>query len=155
MRAKLNNRFLARVADIIICLVAIFLVLVLTNTSPIIKIIVEGSAMEVDAFFLINMAIAGVIATVFLIFYDVIAPHFFSGHTLGMYLFHVRIENEDGTKPDFFSIFIRQFLAQDFLAIVTLGLTELLTLLLVLFRRDRHSIADIFSKTKIVDDKGE
>lgn len=151
MRAKIKYRVLARIADIIICLVALIIVLIITNTSAALKLIIDGSTAEVDALFIINLLGAGVIIAVFLLFYSVITPYFFDGRTMGMFLFKIHIVNEDDTKPDFFAFFIRQFLAQDFLAIITVGLTEILTLLLILFRRDRHSIADIFSKTKVVD----
>ena len=151
MRAKIKYRFLARIADFIICLVALALVLVVTNTSSALKIIVDGSTAEVDALFIINLLGAGVIIAVFLLFYSVIIPYFFDGRTIGMFLFKIHIVNEDNSKPEFFAIFIRQFLAQDFLTIITLGLTDILSMLLVPFRRDRHSIADIFSRTKVVD----
>lgn len=151
IQSKIKYRFFASIADLVISLIVIFFIMVLTSTSPLITLIIEGSAITVDVLLLFKLIQAGIIIETFLIVYSTVIPLYSHGQTLGMYLFKIKVVKEDETECTFSSLFIRQTLANTLLPILTFGISALVSCFLILFRRDRASIGDILGKIKVVD----
>lgn len=149
--SKIRYRVMARLIDLIVCFVAIIITLFFTKTSEMVELIIEGSSATLDLPKLFSLLQAGFIIILFMIVYGAFIPTYTHGRTLGAYLFKIHIVNDDGSNCSFLQMFLRKTISEDTLLIFTMGLSEILSLLLILYRHDRLSISDIFSHTRVVD----
>lgn len=110
-----------------------------------------------------------------IIFYFIIVPTISKGYTLGLYLFKIKIEKENG-KINIVDLFKRNIITTGiiysiliiflvlffnykfyFYISIILGIIQLLLVIIssfmVIYRKDEKGLQDIISKTKIVDKK--
>ncbi len=149
--SRIKYRFFAALADLVINVVVIFFIMILTSTAPLISLIIDGSSIQFDAVLLYRIVQAGIIIEIYLIVYSTVVPLYTHGQTLGKYLFKIRMVMQDETDCGFAALFIRQTLAKTLLNALTFGFSIIVSFILILYRRDRSSIADILAKTKVVD----
>lgn len=141
-------RILAAVVDILISVLAILLILVLTSSTDILNILTQSGDVKVS---LINVLGAGLIIEIYLIAYLAVVPLINHGATVGQRLFHMAIVKEDGTEVDFQTLFIRQVLGNSLIIVSTLTWGWVVSLAVMIYRRDNASIADVVGKTYVVD----
>ena len=92
-----------------------------------------------------------VISTVLICSYFSLLPFLLNGQTLGMKFFRIRILNEAGEKASLKRLFIREIFGKLFLNFCSFFLGNIVSLALIVNRKDRKSIADILAATIVVD----
>lgn len=91
------------------------------------------------------------LSTLLICSYFTLLPFLFHGQTLGMKFFRIKILNHDYEEASLKRLFIREIFGKLFLNFATLFLGNLISLILIVNRKDRKSIADILAATVVVD----
>ena len=78
-------------------------------------------------------------------------PFLLNGQTLGMKFFRIKILNEKGEKASLKRLFIREIFGKLFLNFASMFVGNIVSLFLMINRKDRKSIADILAATIVVD----
>lgn len=141
-------RIMGAIMDSLISFFAILLILILTSTTDIITIINNGTATSIS---IINVIGAGLLIEIFLIFYLVVIPLMNKGSTIGQRMFHMTMVKEDGTDVDFKTLFVRQVVGNTIILVSTLSVGWIVSLIVMLYRRDNATIADLVGKTYVID----
>ncbi|MDT3428613.1 putative RDD family membrane protein YckC [Paenibacillus forsythiae] len=83
--------------------------------------------------------------------YTVLLPVFWNGQTIGKRICKIRIRKLDGTSPGIGSLLIRNGLCL-LLYSYTFGIAFLISIVMVIVRKDRRAIHDFASGTEVVHD---
>ncbi|MDY4788190.1 MAG: RDD family protein [Bacilli bacterium] len=147
-------RIMGAVIDGLINLGVILLILILTSTADIITILfTKNTSAVLDAVSLIKLLGAGLLIEIYFIGYLVVLPLVNKGATIGQRLFHMAMVKEDGKNVDFKTLFVRQVVGNTLVMVSTFMAASIVSLLLMMFRKDNASIADIVGKTYVIDCK--
>ncbi len=116
------------------------------------------------------------VTIVIILIYFVFVPYYNDGQTLGLKLLNIRIVTRDGSKLTISKLMLRNFIING-LAYMTIGLTFLylfssliyfilvsilgfiqlglviMSIFMILYRRDKRGLQDILSETKIIENK--
>lgn len=147
--AKPRHRVMAASLDFIIFL-TISLLFFFTKIPFIVYAIFRPSA-QVDAGIIFDVFRAGVVVMTFLVIYFVAIPYYLDGQTLGKKVFRLKIVNEKNNKPSIGELFLREIIAKVFIDFLSLGLTIVVSFIIMTNREDYRSLSDIISKTKVID----
>ena len=150
--AKIRHRLIATVLDN--CIIAVFMMIVLIGTwTELLYFLVKGVEMSTSlAFDLLN---AGVVYALFLLFYYMIIPIFISGQTIGKWIFKIKVVCEDGEDVDYKVLFFREAICRILIRTISAGISSIVSILVMIIRDDRKTLADVFAKTKVIDIKEE
>ena len=91
------------------------------------------------------------LSTLLICSYFTLLPFLLHGQTLGMKFLRIKILNHDYEEASLKRLFIREIFGKLFLNFTTLFLGNLISLILIVNRKDRKSIADILAATVVVD----
>lgn len=91
------------------------------------------------------------ISTLLICSYFTLLPFLLNGQTLGMKFFRIKILNEKGEKASLKRLFIREIFGKLFLNFASMFVGNIVSLFLMINRKDRKSIADILAATIVVD----
>ncbi|NJJ39881.1 RDD family protein [Paenibacillus apii] len=83
--------------------------------------------------------------------YMVLVPVFWNGHTIGKRICGIRIRKLDGSSPGIGSMLLRNGLCW-LLYSFTYGIAVLISIVMVIVRKDRRAIHDFASGTEVVHD---
>ena len=144
-------RIMAAIVDIIINLCIIFLILALTSSIEIFSVIIHDAS--IGASTIINLISAGLIIEVYLTVYLVLIPLYNHGATFGQRMFHMSIVKEDGSDVDFETLFIRQIVGNTLILFSTFAIGWVVSLMIMLYRKDNACLADIIGRTYVIDRK--
>ncbi|QWU17272.1 Uncharacterized membrane protein YckC, RDD family [Paenibacillus sophorae] len=86
-----------------------------------------------------------------MICYTVLVPVFWNGQTIGKRICKIRIQKLDGTSPGIGAMLLRNGLCA-LLYGLTLGIALLISLIMVVARKDKRAIHDFAAGTKVVHD---
>ncbi|MDX8368010.1 RDD family protein [Cytobacillus sp. IB215665] len=88
------------------------------------------------------------------VLYIFLAPVLWRGFTVGKRLSGIRIIKKNGADVTYFTMFIRTFIAQ-YIYVLTIGIGLLISILMVLIRKDCRSLHDFIAGTYVTKDKQE
>ncbi|WP_250886834.1 RDD family protein [Bacillus sp. SM2101] len=88
------------------------------------------------------------------VLYIFLAPVLWYGYNVGKRLSGIRIIKKNGADVTLFTMFMRTFLAQ-YVYILTIGIGLLISILMVLIRKDCRSLHDFIAGTYVTNDKPE
>ena len=146
-------RILGALVDCAINFCAIVLILLVTSSIDIIKIIMQNQSIASINVSIINLIFAGLLIEVYLIIYLVFVPLYNHGATIGQRMFHMAMVNEDGTDCNFETLFMRQVVGNTLILFSTFAIGWFVSLCCMFYRKDNATIADIIGKTYVVDRK--
>lgn len=66
-------------------------------------------------------------------------------------MFRLKIVNEKNNKPSIGELFLREIIAKVFVDFLSLGLTIVVSFIIMTNREDYRSLSDIIAKTKVID----
>ena len=150
IKAKRMHRIAAFLLDGLITAIILFVILLLTSSANIFTLFWTGSTV-ITLYALINFFQSVVVIVIALCIYYVVLPAYFNGQTIGKRLFGIKIVKKDGSDVDFVTLFVREMVGQIFLGYTTLGLTLIISSLLMGKRDDIRGIHDILADTKVID----
>lgn len=118
---------------------------------PIIINIFSQDDYVVTAKFIVDIFRFGVIFSIILLIYYVVIPVLFKGQTIGKKVFKLQIQKENGEKIDYKTMFYREGIGRIFLNFASLGVTVIVSTIIMVLREDKRDLGDILAKTKVVD----
>ena len=78
--------------------------------------------------------------------YFTLIPYLLDGQTLGKKIFRIKVVMVDGSEITFASLFVREILGKLLLNFINIFLANLASYVLMLYRKDKRAIGDIFAK---------
>ncbi len=87
--------------------------------------------------------------------YYVVLPLIWDGKTFGRKICGVQLKKIDGSKLTFATLFVREIIFKTLWWAVTLGVGQLVDLLMVATREDKQTIRDMITGTEIIENEGE
>jgi uncharacterized RDD family membrane protein YckC len=143
--AGLGDRVLARIVDIGV-FTGIFYALymaILLFFLTIVKDLQDGTGVPVA------LIVVGIIYSIVLIFYDLVAEIFFNGQSIGKFALKIRVVSLNGTRPTLSQFFLRWvFRLLDF--VITFGIGAVIS---VAVSEKKQRIGDIIAGTTLVKTK--
>ncbi len=147
--ATVRHRIMSSLLDFGI-VVAIFVVLTIGKLPFIISMLTNSEHL-VTTKFIIDVFRYGVIFTIIILIYYIVTPLFFNGQTIGKKVFKLKILKEDEQKIDHRTMFYREGIGRIFLNFASLGVTIIVSTIIMIIREDNKDLADILAKTKVID----
>ena len=110
---------------------------------------------EITISMFIKIIRTGMLYTLFLLSYYMLIPIFLKGQTIGKWLFKIKVVTEDGEDIDYKILFFREAICRVLVRTLSFGLSSVVSFFIMVTREDKKSLADVFSKTKVIDIKEE
>lgn len=82
--------------------------------------------------------------------YFVLLPLILKGGTIGRLVLGLKLIKVDGKQLDFRTMLVREFIGKVGLGMITLGATYIMSIFMVIFRKDKRAIHDFVAKTVVV-----
>ena len=147
--AKVRHRIMASLVDFGV--VASILLFIVVWKLPIIIGSFSSSEHVVTTKFVVDLFRWGIIYAFILLIYYVVMPLLLKGQTIGKKIFKLQVVREDDKKLDYKTMFYREAIGRVFINVSSLGLTSLISVIIMALRDDKKDLADILAKTKVVD----
>lgn len=147
--AKVRHRVMAALLDLAI--VSGLLIVASLFKLPVLISMFKSPEHVVTTKFIIDMFRWGILFAVIFIIYYAIIPIYFNGQTIGKKVFKLQILKENGEKIDYQTMFFREGLGRIFINFASLGITAIVSVIIMGLREDKKGLADIMSKTKVID----
>lgn len=147
--AKVRHRVMAALLDFII--VGTFLAIISVGKIPFLVSMINGGEHVVTTKFVVDTFRYGILYSFFLILYYIIVPLFSKGQTIGKKVFKLQIVREDNEKLDSKTLFYREGVGRILIIFASLGMTSLVSVIIMALREDKKGLADILAKTKVID----
>lgn len=147
--AKVRHRVMSSLLDFGIIL-SVFVVLTIGKLPFIISMITTSEHL-VTTKFIVDVFRYAVIFTIIMLIYYIVIPFFFNGQTIGKKIFKLKILREDEGKLDYRTMFYREGIGRIFLNFASLGITIIVSTIIMIIREDNKDLADILAKTKVID----
>lgn len=150
--AKIRHRIMATILDNIIIFAFIFVCL-LGIWIDLIGLFVGDRIIDIDM--VISLIGTGMLYSLFLLFYYMVVPIFLNGQTIGKWVFKIKVICDDDREIDYKVLFFREAICRILVRTLSIGLSSIVSFIIMLLRDDKKSLADVFAKTKVIDIKGE
>lgn len=147
--AKVRHRIMAAIVDFGIVF-GVLIILALWKLPFIISMFKQGEHL-VTTKFIVDMFRWGILYGFLLMFYYMITPLLFKGQTIGKKVFKLKIVKENGEEVDYKTMFFREVIGRIFIEIGSLGITSIVSVIIMGLREDKKDLADIIAKTKVID----
>ena len=147
--ARVRHRVMAALLDLVI--VCSFLAIITVGKIPFLVSMIYGGEHVVTTKFVVDTFRYGILYSFFLIVYYIIIPLFFHGQTIGKKVFKLQVVREDNEKLDSKTLFYREGVGRILIVFASLGITSLVSVVIMALREDKKGLSDILAKTKVID----
>lgn len=147
--ARVRHRVMAALLDFAI--VVGFLALITVGKIPFLVSMIKGAEHVVTTKFVVDTFRYGILYSFFLILYYIIIPLFTKGQTIGKKIFKLQVVREDNEQLDSKTLFYREGVGRILIIFASLGLTSLVSVIIMALREDKKGLSDILAKTKVID----
>ena len=147
--AKVRHRIMASLLDLAI--VGSFVLVVTLFKLPFTISMVLNEEHVVTTKFIIDVFRWGILlCMIFLIYYTVV-PVILKGQTIGKKVFKLKIVKENDENVDPITMFYRDGVGSIFIHFASLGITAIVSIIVMSLREDKKTLGDILAKTKVID----
>ena len=148
--AKIRHRVVASIIDgiIIFCIVGLSLIGI---WGTLLYALVKD--LPITLSMVIQLLRGGFLYALFLLFYYMVVPMFLKGQTIGKWLLKLKVVNEQGEDVGYKDLFFREAICRILLRNLSWGISSVVSLIVMIIRDDKKSVADVFAKTKVIDIK--
>jgi len=150
--AKIRHRAIATILDNLI--IFVFMAIILLGAWPGVLYAIFSN-MAVSSSMIIKIVRCGMFYALMLLLYYMVIPIFLKGQTIGKWIFKLKIVTEEEKEVDYKVLFFREAICRILIRTVSLGISSVVSFLIMLTRDDKKSLADVFAKTKVIDIKEE
>ena len=147
--ARVRHRVMAALLDFVI--VCAFLAIITVGKIPFLVSMIKGGEHVVTTKFVVDTFRYGILYSFFLIVYYIIIPLFSRGQTIGKKVFKLQVVREDNEKLDSKTLFYREGVGRILIIFASLGITSLVSVVIMALREDKKGLSDILAKTKVID----
>ena len=93
--------------------------------------------------------------TFIVLLYYMVVPIYIHGQTFSKKFLKIKVVNDDGSDVDYKVLFFREAICRILLRSLSFGLSDVLSLIIMIVRDDNKNLQDVFAKTKVIDLKEE
>ncbi len=147
--AKVRHRIMAALLDLAI-VISFFLIICLVKLPFLISMF-TSSEHTVTTKFIVDVFRWGIIFAIIILVYYAIVPLVLDGQTIGKKIFKLKIVSENEEKVDYKTMIYREAIGRIFINFASLGLSAIVSVIVMALREDKRDIADILAKTKVID----
>lgn len=147
--AKVRHRIMSALLDFSI--VVGLLMVIIIGKLPIIISIFSNTDHVVSTKFIVDIFRYGIIFAVIMLIYYIVLPLLFNGQTFGKKVFKLRVVRENGEELDYKTMFYREGIGRILVNIASLGVSVVVSTIIMILREDKKDLADIMAKTKVID----
>ena len=98
---------------------------------------------------------AAILYTFVVLSYYAIVPLFLKGQTIGKKVFKLKLVTADENEIDYKVMFFREAVCRILIRNLSLGVSDIISCIIMIIRDDNKTLADVFAKTKVIDLKEE
>lgn len=147
--AKVRHRVMASLLDFAV-VIAVLIILTVGKIPFLVSMIKDGEQV-VTTKFIVDTFRYGIIYTFFLLIYYVIVPLISNGQTIGKKVFKLQIVDENNQKLTAKTMFYREGIGRILIIFASLGVTSIVSVIIMSLRDDKRGLGDIIAKTKVID----
>ena len=148
--AKVRHRFMASLLDFGV--MASFLAIIALIKFPFtVSLFLSGEPVEITTKLIVDVFRWGILFSVILFVYYIMIPLLLNGQTFGKRVFKLKIVKESNDNVDLLTMFYREGIGRVFINMASLGITAIVSLVIMILREDNKSLGDILAKTKVID----
>ena len=147
--AKVRHRIMAALLDIavIIAFLLVITILKLPFTISMFANVENVTTLK----FVLDVFRWGVLVAILLLVYYIVVPLLLEGQTLGKKVFKLKIVKDNDEKINSSTMFYREGIGKIFVSFASLGITVIVSVIIMILREDNKGLSDILAKTKVVD----
>lgn len=150
--AKVRHRVVATILDNLIIFGCVSICLFNTWIEFIYALVNDAMISTVMVFSFVK---AGMFYALFLLFYYMVIPIFLKGQTIGKWFFKIKVVSDENKDVDYKILFFREAICRILVRSLSMGMSSVVSFVIMLIRDDKKSLADVFAKTKVIDIKEE
>ena len=150
--AKIRHRVMATIVDNLIIFLVMMVALVGVWPGIVYKL-AQHSPLSLDL--ILKLVSCGMIYALFLLSYYMLVPIFLPGQTIGKWIFKIKVVKENNENIDYSVLFFREAICRILVRTLSLGMSSLVSFLIMIIRDDQKGFGDVFAKTKVIDIKEE
>ena len=150
--AKIRHRIVSSIFDqILISGIALILFIAIWP-----GVIVSIVTLEPITFWMVLRFIrVAMVYTFIVLLYYMVVPIYIHGQTFSKKFLKIKVVNDDGSDVDYKVLFFREAICRILLRSLSFGLSDVLSLIIMIVRDDNKNLQDVFAKTKVIDLKEE
>ena len=150
--AKIRHRVVATILDNLIITGCVCIIL-----SPVIIDFIYALVNKdpISYMMLYSLIRGGILYALFILFYYMVVPIFIKGQTIGKWIFKIKVVTDDNKDVDYKILFFREAICRILVRTLSMGISSMVSFIIMLIRDDKKNLADVFAKTKVIDIKGE
>lgn len=149
--AKIRHRIMATILDNLIIIASMVIFFFITGIEFLYAIYNE---LPIEVMMIDTLVRAGMFYALFLLSYYMIVPMFIKGQTIGKWFFKIKVVSDDGKDVDYKVLFFREAICRILLRTLSMGISSFVSIMIMMIRDDKKSVADVFAKTSVIDIKG-
>ena len=150
--ARVRHRIVAALLDNLIIL-GISFVLFITVWPGVIVSIVTNEPLTL--MMVLKFLRAAILYTFVVLSYYAIVPLFLKGQTICKKVFKLKLVTADENEIDYKVMFFREAVCRILIRNLSLGVSDIISCIIMIIRDDNKTLADVFAKTKVIDLKEE
>lgn len=148
--AKIRHRVVATILDNLIILGCVGVLLLPTLVEFVYALVSDATISLVMIFSLVR---SGILYNLFILFYYMVIPIFIKGQTVGKWFLKIKVISDDDKDVDYKILFFREALCRILVRTLSMGMSSVVSFIIMTIRDDKKSLADVFAKTKVIDIK--
>ena len=148
--AKVRHRFMATVFDGLIIFSCMSVLLLPILVEFIYALISDAT---INFVMIVTLLRSGLLYALFLLFYYMVLPMFIKGQTIGKWFFKIKVLRDDNKDVDYKTLFFREAICRILVTTLSLGISAVVSFIIMIIRDDKKSLADVFANTKVIDIK--
>ena len=150
--ARVRHRIVAAILDNLIILGLSFVLFITIWPGVIVSI---ATSEAVTLMMVLKFLRAAILYTFVVLSYYAILPLFLKGQTIGKKVFKLKIVTADENEIDYKVMFFREAVCRILIRNLSLGVSDIISCIIMIIRDDNKTLADVFAKTKVIDLKEE
>lgn len=147
--AKVRHRVMASLLDFAIA--SSFVIIITLFKLPFTISMVLNEENIVTTKFIIDVFRWGILLCMMFLIYYTVVPWLLKGQTIGKKVFKLKIVKENDEDVDLVTMFYRDGVGSIFIHFASLGLTVIVSIIVMSLREDKKGLGDILAKTKVID----
>ena len=146
--ARVRHRIVSSIIDQVVISAATLVLFIAVWPGVIVSIVTLEPVTMWMVLRFIRVAMA---YTFMILFYYMVIPIYTKGQTLSKKFLKIKVVNDDGSDVDYKVLFFREAICRILLRCISFGLSDLVSLIIMIIREDKKNLSDVFAKTKVID----
>lgn len=146
--ARIRHRIVSSIIDQVLISAATAVLFIGVWPGAIVSIVTKE---PLTLFMLLKFIRVAMAYTFMILFYYMVIPIYTKGQTLSKKFLKIKVVNDDDSDVDYKVLFFREAICRILLRCISLGLSDLVSFIIMIIREDKKNLSDVFAKTKVID----